>query len=188
MKTAGVGGGRARALTAEEAGTGWPALLSVPATRLYCPSTDDRTDLGQRPACDSSSRPYCPGLRSNKGKQTHAGVDFLCFQAVISFCVTLSVCDCHTHEGFLGVVSAGFLGADQVPGANGPRSLSSHSPTPLAMFPRAPSPISADASRPQRTLFRQEKDKCENSKTATGKGFPRPTHPDLFLKQGRERS
>ena len=110
MKTAGVGGGRARALTAEEAGTGWPALLSVPATRLYCPSTDDRTDLGQRPACDSSSRPYCPGLRSNKGKQTHAGVDFLCFQAVISFCVTLRVCDCHTHEGFLGVVSAGFLG------------------------------------------------------------------------------
>ena len=103
MKTAGVGGGRARALTAEEAGTGWPALLSVPATRLYCPSTDDRTDLGQRPACDSSSRPYCPGLRSNKGKQTHAGVDFLCFQAVISFCVTLRVCDCHTHESVFGL-------------------------------------------------------------------------------------
>ena len=129
------GGGRERALKAEETGTGWPALLSVPVTRLYCPVTMTGPTPDNSLPCNSSSRPYCLGLRSNKGKQTHVGVDFLCFQAVISFCVTLNVCDCHMPEGFLGAVSAGFLGTDQVPGANRPRFLASHFPHSIGHVP-----------------------------------------------------
>ena len=39
------------------------------------------------------------------------------------------------HEGFLGAVSAGFLGADQVPGANRPRFLASHFPHSIGHVP-----------------------------------------------------
>lgn len=129
MKTAGAGGWRERALKAEEMGTGWPDVLSVPATRLYCPSTG-RQDRARTTACPETHLPgpAARGLRLNKGKQTHGGVALLCFHTVISFCVTLNVCDCHMHGGFLGAVSASFLGASQVPGASGPHSLTSHFP------------------------------------------------------------
>ena len=57
MKTAGVGGGGgARALKAEETGTGWLAVLSVPATRLYCPSMG-RQDRPRTIACPETHLP-----------------------------------------------------------------------------------------------------------------------------------
>ena len=154
------GGGGERALKAEETGTGWPAVLSVPATRLYCPSTG-RQDPGQQPALRLIFQALLPG--ANKGKQTHRGVALLCFQAVISFRVTLNFCACHLHGGFLGAVSASFLGADQVPGANGSHSLASRFPHFIGHVPLGHHrPSAQTASKPQRTLFRREEDKCEN--------------------------
>lgn len=144
MKTAGVGGGGgARALKAEETGTGWLAVLSVPATRLYCPSMG-RQDRPRTIACPET---HLPGLAA-RAKQR---------QADLQRCGLALLPSCHffpRHPKLLCLSPARGLPQSHIcqfprsrSGPWGQRTTLSHFPFPSLHRPRslrAPSPISTD--------------------------------------------